>query len=119
VRQGKASEVVQLYEASGRADLERSFVQTALACAYARMGRREKAEKEAERKATIPGGDGGAEIFACLGDKDRVFEALDGIAAVGPIRMGWFLLRVDRENRGLLRGDPRLRALRKKVGLPE
>jgi len=33
--------------------------------------------------------------------------------------MGWFLLRVDRWNRGLLRGDPRLKALRKKVGLPE
>jgi hypothetical protein len=33
--------------------------------------------------------------------------------------MGLFLLRVDRENRGLLRGDPRLKALRKKVGLPE
>ena len=59
-----------------------------------------------------------AQIFACLGDKDRVFETLDRAAAVGPIRMGWFLLRVDREHRGLLRGDPRLRALRKKVGLP-
>jgi hypothetical protein len=33
--------------------------------------------------------------------------------------MGYFLLRVDRVNRGLLRGDPRLKALRKKVGLPE
>jgi hypothetical protein len=33
--------------------------------------------------------------------------------------MGLFLLRVDRENRGLLRGDPRLKTLRKKVGLPE
>jgi len=50
--------------------------------------------------------------------KDRVFEALDRNAAVGPIRNGWFLLRKDRENRGLLRGDPRLKALRKKVGLP-
>ncbi len=113
VRQGKASEMVQIYEASGRVGA------TALGCAYARMGRREEAEKEARIAATIPGGNGGAEIFACLGDKDRVFEALDGEAAVGPIRMGWFLLRVDRENRGLLRGDPRLRALRKKVGLPE
>jgi hypothetical protein len=33
--------------------------------------------------------------------------------------MGQFLLRVDRENPGLLRGDPRLIALRKNVGLPE
>jgi hypothetical protein len=44
---------------------------------------------------------------------------LDGIARLGPIRIGWFLLRVDRESPGLLRGDPRLQALRKRVGLPE
>jgi serine/threonine-protein kinase len=113
VRQGKASEVVQTYEASGRVGPQR------LGCAYARIGRREDAEKEARIAATTPGGDRGAEIFACLGDKDRAFEALDREAAVGPIRMGLFLLRVDRENRGLLRGDPRLGALRKKVGLPE
>ncbi len=83
------------------------------------MGRGEEAEKKARILATTPGGDGGAEILACLGDKDRVFEALDRHAGDGPIRMGYFLLRVDRENRGLLRGDPRLSALRKKVGLPE
>jgi hypothetical protein len=59
------------------------------------------------------------EIFACLGEKDRVFEALERAAALGPIRIGWFLLRVDREHRGLLSGDPRLEALRKKVGLPQ
>jgi hypothetical protein len=64
------------------------------------------------------GGSGGIEIYACLGDKDRVFEALDRAAGLGPIRIGWFLLRVDREHRGLLSGDPRLKALRKKVGLP-
>jgi tetratricopeptide (TPR) repeat protein len=112
-RQGKASEVVQIHEASGR------VTATGLGCAYARLGRREEAEKEAAIVATNPGADGGAEIFACLGDKDRVFEALDRMATDGPIRMGYFLLRVDRESRGLLRGDPRLKALRKKVGLPE
>jgi hypothetical protein len=65
------------------------------------------------------GGEPSAALFACLGDKDRTFEALDHVAQVGPIRMGWFLLRVDREQPGLLSGDPRLKALRKKVGLPE
>jgi hypothetical protein len=60
-----------------------------------------------------------AEILACLGDKNAVFEALNRDAAVGPIRMGWILNRVNRENAALLRGDPRLNALRKKVGLPE
>jgi tetratricopeptide (TPR) repeat protein len=113
MRQGKTSEVVQIYGASRRVSA------TVLGCAYARLGRREEAEQEARIGATNPGGNRGAEIFACLGDKDRVFEALDREAAVGPVRMGLFLLRVDRENRGLLRGDPRLKALRKKVGLPE
>ena len=70
--------------------------------------------------ATFPGGgNASAALFACLGDKDRAFEALDHVAQIGPIRMGWFLLRVDREHPGLLSGDPRLKALRKKVGLPE
>src|SRR5262249_18075290 len=58
VRQGKASEVVQIYEASGRAN------RIPLGCAYARMGRREEAEREAAIVATKPGDDGGAEIFA-------------------------------------------------------
>src|SRR5262245_9368824 len=117
VRQGRVSEVVQIYEA---ADPAKRQDRSPLGCAYARMGRREEAREEAERVApTFPGGDSGAQIYACLGAKDRVVEALDKNAAAGPIRIGWFLLRVDRENRGLLRGDPRLRALRKKVGLPE
>jgi tetratricopeptide (TPR) repeat protein len=111
VRQGKVSEVIRIYEAGPPEGGE-----TAFGCAYAHAGRREAAEKLA---SAVNGGEGGAEIFACLGDKDRVFEALDRAAGLGPIRIGWFLLRVDRENRGLLRGDPRLRALRKKVGLPE
>jgi tetratricopeptide (TPR) repeat protein len=117
---GKAREVVLFFEAK-QAKPE-DFVaknlqsRTPLGCAYARLGRREEAESLAPREN---GGEGGAEIFSCLGDKDRVFEILDRNSIVGPIRMGYFLLRVDRANRGLLRGDPRLKALRKKVGLPE
>jgi hypothetical protein len=71
------------------------------------------------RKVAGRSGQYRAEAFACSGGKDRIFESLDGIARLGPIRIGWFLLRVDRENPGLLRGDPRLRALRTRVGLPE
>jgi TolB-like protein len=111
VRQGRAREVTQIYEAGHfKGEV------TPLGCAYAHVGRREEAEKIASK---VTGGEGGAEIFACLGEKDRVFEALDRAATLWPIRIGWFLLRVDRENRGLLRGDPRLQALRKKVGLPK
>lgn len=111
VRQGKASEVIGIYEADPA-----KRAGTPAGCAYARMGRREEAEKLA---AHVLGGEGGASIFACLGEKDRVIEALDRASGLGPIRMGYFLLRVDRENRGLLHGDPRLKTLRKKVGLPE
>jgi hypothetical protein len=122
VRLGRAREVVQFYEAilakdkGDFAELRIGGKVTALGCAYARLGRREDAERLAP---LVNGGEGGASIFSCLGNKDRVFETLDRNSRVGPIRMGYFLLRVDRVNRGLLRGDPRLKALRKKVGLPE
>jgi hypothetical protein len=57
-----------------------------------------------------------AQIFACLGDKDQTFKALDRAATAGPIRMGWML---NGQAFALLRGDPRVTALRRKVGLPE
>jgi TolB-like protein len=115
VRQGRASEVIQIYEA----DPTERRVGAALGCAFARAGRREEAEKVAANSDANPGAISEPEIFACLGDKERVFETLDQRTAIGPIRMGWLLNRVDREKPGLLRGDPRLKALRKKVGLPE
>ena len=57
-----------------------------------------------------------AVIFAGLGDKERTLEALDRMAVVGPVRMGSILSLPEL---ALLRGDPRLKALRKRVGLPE
>jgi tetratricopeptide (TPR) repeat protein len=111
VRQGHAPEVIKLYEA----DPFRPRVAAALGCAYARAGRREDAERAFAASTDISR----AEIPACLGDKDRVFEALNQDIAVGPIRMGWTMNSVDRWSPGLLRGDPQLKALRRKVGLPE
>jgi tetratricopeptide (TPR) repeat protein len=111
VRQGRASEVIRIYEG----DPGNPRKGYALGCAYARAGRRQDAEKVFAATKDISR----VQILACLGDKDRVFESLDHDAAVGPIRMGLTLNRVDRESPGLLRGDPRLKALRKKVGLPE
>ena len=109
--QGRAVEIIRIYEG----DPAKSRIGAGLGCAYARVNRREEAEKVfAATRDTAR-----AEILACLGDKDRVFEALDRDAGVGPIRMGWVLNRVNRESPGLLSGDPRLEALRKKVGLPE
>ena len=103
--------MIRIYEA----DPAKRRNGAALGCAYARSGRREEAEKVFAATTDVSR----AQILACLGDKDRVFEALDHDAGVGPIRMGWVLNRVDRESPGLLRGDPRLKALRKKVGLPD
>jgi TolB-like protein len=111
VRLGRAAEVIRIHDADPS-----KVPATPLGCAFARVGRREEAEKHV---ASVIGGSGGMEIYACLGDKNRVFEALDQAEHLGPIRIGWFLLRVDREHRGLLAGDPRLNALRKRVGLPD
>jgi hypothetical protein len=82
--------------------------------AYARAGRRKDAERIA---ALVPRYASKAQIFAALGDKDRAFEVLDLMIPMGPTRIGRdFLIS---PNFALLRGDPRLRVLRKKVGLPE
>ena len=85
-----------------------------LGYAYARSGRREEAEKLAIDLSPRPFLQ--AVIFAGLGDKERTLEALDRMSVVGPIRMGSML---GLPELALLRGDPRLKALRKKVGLPE
>jgi hypothetical protein len=55
-------------------------------------------------------------IFAGLGDKDRTLEALDRMTVFGPVRIGRTLTHPEM---ALLRGDPRVKAIRKKVGLPE
>jgi hypothetical protein len=55
-------------------------------------------------------------ILAGLGDKDGTLEALDRATRAGPFRIGRAL--TFREF-ALIRGDPRVKALRKKVGLPE
>ena len=76
-------------------------------------GRREEAEQLA---AALPNPHQQALIFAGFGDKDRTFEALGRMAVQGPVRIGRALTYPEL---ALLRGDPRLKALRKKVGLPE
>ena len=79
---------------------------------YVRAGRREEAEKLAAELSSLQQ----AAIFAGLGDKDRTIEALDRSAVLGPFRIGVALTFPEF---ALLRGDPRVKALRKKVGLPE
>jgi len=43
-------------------------------------------------------------IFAGLADEERTLEALDRMAVVGPVRMGWIL---GLPELALIRGDPR------------
>jgi tetratricopeptide (TPR) repeat protein len=57
-----------------------------LGCAYVRAGLRAKAEQLADFKSTQALDQ--ARIFACLGDKDRTFRALDRAAGTGPFRVG-------------------------------
>ena len=85
-----------------------------LGYAYAVSGRREEAEKLALQLSQKPLQQ--ALIFAGLGDKERTLEALGRVAGVGPVRMASILSLPEL---ALLRGDPRVKALRKKVGLPE
>jgi|SRR5215467_1572303 len=85
-----------------------------LGYAYARSGRREEAEKLASNLSPRPLQQ--ALIFAGLGDKERTLDVLDRMAVLGPVRMGWILSNPEL---ALLHGDSRLKALRKKVGLPE
>ena len=55
-------------------------------------------------------------IFAGLGDKERTLEALDRMTELGPLRIGRILTFPEL---ALVRGDPRLKAIRRKVGSPE
>ena len=112
-RQGKSDEAVRILEPIWRGHLLEPGAQI-LGVAYARAGRREEAERIAEG---LPRLGSKAQIFAALGDKDRTFELLAQMIPMGPARIGRdFLLS---QNFAFLRGDPRLKALRKKVGLPE
>jgi len=80
--------------------------------ALGRAGRREEAEKLAAAARPFAQ----ALIFASLGDKERTLEALDRMTVFGPVRVGRDLYYPELD---LVRGDPRVKALRKKVGLPE
>ena len=114
LRQGKADQAIRTLEASQTGHVLEPGAAQALGIAYARAGRREDAERMA---ALAPRLASKAQIYAALGDQDRTFEVLDHMVAMGPIRMGRDYLNTS--NFAFLRGDPRLKALRKKVGLPE
>ena len=57
-----------------------------------------------------------AVVFAGFGDKDHTIEQLERLARAGPVRLGFTL---NSPEFAFVRGDPRLKTLREKVGLPE
>jgi TolB-like protein len=91
-----------------------------LAYAYGKTGRRGEVERlSAAAALAYPNRHGHfqyALVYAGLGDKDRTIDQLENWAGVGPVRIGLTLTSPEFE---FVRADPRVRALRKKVGLPE
>jgi TolB-like protein len=84
-----------------------------LGYAYARAGRIEEAQKLLAQLAPNPFNE--ALVCAGLGDKQRTLEALDRMAILGPVRVGRELAFPEF---AFVRDDPRINALRKRVGLP-
>jgi TolB-like protein len=84
-----------------------------LGYAYGRAGRREEVEKLA---AVSRGALQQVLIYAGLGDRDGTVKALDRMSKLGPARVG---LTLTLPELSFLRGDPRVKALRQKAGLPE
>jgi len=91
-----------------------------LAYAYGKAGRRAEAEKLMSDAPTLYPNQRGpfqyALAFAGLGDKEQTVEQLERMADFGPVRLGRDLTYPEF---AFVRGDPRVKALRKKVGLPE
>ncbi|MGH9661676.1 MAG: tetratricopeptide repeat protein, partial [Bryobacteraceae bacterium] len=113
--QGRIGEAIQIFEAATNpSDQPLLPVWGYLGHAYARAGRREEAEKLAAAAPSRPFNQ--ALTYAGLGDKDRTLEALDRMTTLGPFRIGRALTFPEF---ALIRGDPRVKALRKKVGLPQ
>lgn len=114
VAQGRTAEAIQVLVSSATNNWGY------LAFAYAKAGRREDAETlAAAAPARYPNRRGPfqyALAFAGLGDRDRTIEQLQQMADVGPVRMGFTL---NSPEFAFLEGDPRVKALRKQVGLPE
>jgi len=107
--QGRIGEAIQIFAAKPVGNT-RAY----LGHAYGRAGRREEAEKLAADLSPNPFYQ--TLIFAGLGDKERTLEALDRMTELGPVRIERTLTFPEL---ALVRGDPRLKAIRKKVGLPE
>jgi Flp pilus assembly protein TadD len=111
--QGRTEEAIRTLEPLWTGHLMEPGAQI-LGIAYANAGRRDDAERIA---AMVPRQASKTYIFAALGDKDRTFQMLDRMIPMGPTRIGRDFLINPRF--AFLQGDPRLKSIRKMVGLPE
>ena len=91
-----------------------------LAYVYARSGHKAEAEKLMVEAPRVHPDRRGAHqfalVFAGFGDREHTIERLERLASAGPVRLGFTL---NSPEFVFLRGDPRLKTLREKVGLPE
>jgi TolB-like protein len=85
-----------------------------LGYAYARAGRQDEAEKLAAANTNWPNRQ--VLIYAGLGDRDRTFDALDEMVAVGDVRAAAYLTYPELD---LVLHDSRLPSFRNKLGLPQ
>ena len=104
--QGRIDEAIRILEASKNPRY--------LGYAYGRAGRRDEAERLAAEVA--PNSFSQAVIYAGLGDMDRTLEAFNRMAGLGAARIG---RELNSPEFALLRDDPRAKALRKRIGLPD
>ena len=111
--QGRIQEAIQILEDTlkHRAKTDLS-IRGYLGYAYGRAGRRDEAERLAEGAEPYSQ----ALVFAGMGDKKHTLDVLERMANVGPVRLGRIL---NYPEFALVRGDPRVKALRREVGLPE
>ncbi len=112
--QGKIQEAIQVLEDTDRRGLDQGLsAHGFLGYAYGRAGRRDDAEKIASQATEAYDR---ALAFAGMGDKDRTLQELERMAdSLGAARVGRNLNYPEFD---LVRNDPRMKALRKKVGLP-
>jgi TolB-like protein/Tfp pilus assembly protein PilF len=110
--QGRIQEAIQILVDRIEEGAAGPDIKGFLGYAYGRAGRRDEAEKLAADQRPYPQ----ALTFAGLGDKERTLDALERMAILGPVRLGRDLTYPEFD---LVRGDPRLKALRKRLGLPE
>jgi TolB-like protein/Flp pilus assembly protein TadD len=106
--QGRATEAIQVM-----AELCCRGNRGYLGYAYARSGRTEEAQKLLAQLTPNPFNE--ALVYAGLGDKQRTLEALERMAILGPVRVG---RELEFPEFAFVRDDPRINALRKRVGLP-